>query len=185
MASTFFNDDPRSDEELVAAANEGDAAAFGALYRRHRDWVVSIAYRFTRDAHAAQDVTQECFIYLLKKFPGFEMKAKIRTLLYTAAKNRAIDRARKLRRLQGDEGVFEALAAPPVREVGEEGLLAAVLEKLPDHQREVLVLRFVEGFQLGEIARAMEIPVGTVKSRLHLGLKALRADPRTRKLLEG
>ena len=66
-----------SDIELVAAINDGDAAAFEVLYFRHRDWVVALAYRFIGDSDAALDVMQETFMYLLKKFPGFRLTANL------------------------------------------------------------------------------------------------------------
>jgi RNA polymerase sigma-70 factor, ECF subfamily len=62
--------DPRSDQELIAAANAGEVGAFESLYRRHRDWVAGLACRFTGDRDAALDVMQETFVYLLGKFPG-------------------------------------------------------------------------------------------------------------------
>ncbi len=176
--------DPRTDDELVAAANQGDAAAFGALYSRYRDWAINLAFRFTRDRHIAMDITQECFIYLLRKFPGFVLTANIKTLLYTAIKHRAIDRARQRQRQGPGDDALAAMPAPTPPKGGDQEILAAVLSRVPGHQREVLVLRFVEGFRLEEIAVALEIPVGTVKSRLHLAIKVLREDPDTRKLLE-
>lgn len=61
-----MRDDPRSDEQLIAAINAGDAAAFEALYRRYRDWVAGLALRFTGDHGLALDVLQETFMYLLQ-----------------------------------------------------------------------------------------------------------------------
>ncbi|HEX5047019.1 MAG TPA: sigma factor, partial [Gammaproteobacteria bacterium] len=87
--------DPRSDDELVAACNVGDAdeatRAFEALYRRHRDFVLRVARRFTRDRELALDALQETFAYLLRKFPpagsGLVLTARLQTLLYPVAKN--------------------------------------------------------------------------------------------------
>jgi len=72
------NLDARNDLELIAAINDGDAAAFEALYFRYRNWVVGLAYRFTGDCDAALDVMQETFLYLLRKFPGFRLTANQR-----------------------------------------------------------------------------------------------------------
>ena len=174
--------DARSDLELVAAVNSGDAAAFEVLYVRYRDWVVGLGYRFTGDNDAALDVLQETFLYFLKKFPGFRLTANLKTFLYPAVRNLSIAARRKAARFQASElelARIEQMRAPdpPVPPTAE---LAAVLACLPEEHREVLLLRFVDGLKLAEVAEAAEIPLGTVKSRLHNALEALRRDPRTR-----
>lgn len=85
-------------------------------------------------------------------------------------------------RAQSDGGELPELEAPPAAPTGETARdqLAAVVCGLGESHREVLLLRFVDGLSLGEIAGALEIPVGTVKSRLHHALDALRQDPRTK-----
>src|SRR6185503_10070478 len=109
------NDDPRDDQELVALANQGDARAFEILYWRHRDWVVNLAFRFTRDRDLALDVLQETFLYLLKKFPGFTLTCQLRSLLYPAVRNLSIAGRRKAGRLQSiDEQTLAELPAPPL-----------------------------------------------------------------------
>src|SRR6266481_8171490 len=77
----------RSDLELIAGINSGDPDAFEVLYFRYRDWVVRLAYRFTRDDQASLDVLQETFLYFLKKFPGFRLTANLKTFLYPAVRN--------------------------------------------------------------------------------------------------
>jgi RNA polymerase sigma-70 factor (ECF subfamily) len=170
-----------TDQELIAAANRGDYSAFEELYRRHRDWVVRLAFRFTHDEDLALDVLQEVFVYFLKKFPGFELRCDLKTFLYPAVRNVAISMRRKEERfVSGGEGLEEVPGEAASQE-GEAGdALLAVVRALPEQQREVLLLRFVDGLALGEIATALEIPLGTVKSRLHNGLAALEKDPRTR-----
>jgi RNA polymerase sigma-70 factor (ECF subfamily) len=175
----------RSDLELVAAINGGDVAAFEALYYRYRDWVTALAFRFTGDEGAALDVLQETFIYVLKKFPGFRLTAHFKTFLYPAVRNLSIAARRKSARYQGQAGEvaeLENMASPTPSE--EEGDLPVVLGCLPEEQREVILLRFVEGLSLAEIGEAMGIPLGTVKSRLHNALQTLRADERTRKFFD-
>jgi RNA polymerase sigma-70 factor (ECF subfamily) len=174
-----------NDAELIAAINQGSHAAFETLYRRHRDWTVNLAFRFTGDEALALDVMQETFLYLLRKFPGFELRAGLRTFLYPAVRNLSIAARRKAGRCQAADAENEILANLPAPETGValDDDLAAVLENLPANQREVLLLRFVDGFSLEEIADALEIPLGTVKSRLHNALKTLRDDPRTRELI--
>ena len=90
-------EDPRSDGQLIDAINRGAhgggaRAAFEVLYRRHRDWVVSLAYRFTGNRDDALDVMQETFIYLLGKFPGLALTAKLTTFLYPVVKHIARSR---------------------------------------------------------------------------------------------
>jgi RNA polymerase sigma-70 factor (ECF subfamily) len=75
-------EDERTDLELIAAANAGDAEAFERLYFRYRDWVVNLAFRFTADREMALDILQETFLYLLKKFPGFVLTCQMKSFLY-------------------------------------------------------------------------------------------------------
>jgi RNA polymerase sigma-70 factor, ECF subfamily len=175
-----------SDVELIAAINGGDAAAFEVLYFRHRDWVAGLAFRFTGDHDAALDVMQETFLYFLKKFPGFHLTANLKTFLYPAVRNLSIAARRKAARYQATPAELEQLdQAPASAGTGAEaGDLQFVLGALPEEQREVLLLRFVDGLSLAEIAGAMDIPLGTVKSRLHNALQTLRADDRTKAFFE-
>jgi RNA polymerase sigma-70 factor (ECF subfamily) len=175
--------DPRSDTQLVAALNAGDCTAFDALYYRHRDWVVRLARRFTGSDEDALDVLQETFSYFFGKFPGFVLSAKITTFLYPVVRNLSIAIRAKRGRERGEEAMIDPPAAPsPPGEQREE--LAIVLGALPEGQREVLLLRFVDGMSLAEIAAAMQIPAGTVKSRLHNALQALQSDPRILRYFE-
>jgi RNA polymerase sigma-70 factor (ECF subfamily) len=171
-----------SDGELIAAINGGDAGAFEVLYFRYRDRVVALAFRFTGDSDAALDVLQETFLYVLRKFPGFRLTANFMTFLYPAVRNLSIAARKKVKRYQASERELEQLenTAGPAGSGGAAGDLDAVLAGLPEEQREVVLLRFVDGLSLGEIATAMEIPLGTVKSRLHNALKGLREDERIR-----
>lgn len=181
--------DERSDTELVVICNTGGpqaaAAAFEELYRRHRDYVLRVARRFTRDRDLALDALQETFTYLLKKFPpagaGLTLTARMQTLLYPVAKNCAISALRRADN-RADDGVSPDEL--PADEAAEPLPLDAVLADLSAERREAVLLRFVDGLSLEEIATALEIPLGTVKSRLHLAMKQLREDPRVRELFE-
>lgn len=171
------NHDPRTDQELIAAANQGDAAAFALLYDRYRDWVVSLAMRFTRDRNTALDVMQDTFLYLLRKFPDFELTGQMKTFLYPVVRHNSLAIARRQSRQVSSMEVAEpAVNAPGQR--AELNELAAAVDALDPGHREVLVLRFVEGLSLQEIALAMELPLGTVKSRLHHALRQLRENSR-------
>src|ERR1043165_12105 len=137
--------DPRTDADLVAAANAGDADALGALYLRYRDWAASLAFRFTGDRDAALDVMQESFVYLFSKFPGFKLRARLTTFLYPVIKNNALA-ARRKKRPEGIEPealeVFAAAGESPGGMPRE--ALAAAVSRLPDAQREVLLMRVVD-----------------------------------------
>ncbi|HZK80256.1 MAG TPA: sigma-70 family RNA polymerase sigma factor [Humisphaera sp.] len=169
---------------LVAAANDGEEAAFVALYERHRDWVVRLAHRFTGNPDDAQDVLQETFKYMLGKFPGFKLTAAMTTFLYPVVRNLSLEILRGRRREPvADE---QLLANIPAGEEGGviAGELPVVLAALPATHLEVVLMRFVDGLSLEEISLSLEIPIGTVKSRLHNALSRLRRDPRTRRYFE-
>lgn len=160
------------------AANAGDEEALGALYLRHRDWAVSLAYRFTGDRELALDVMQESFIYFFSKFPGFRLRAKVTTFLYPVIRNSALAARRKKKPGVGEE--FELTAHPAADVHGEKPVpqeLATAVSRLPDGQREVLLMRVVDDMSTSEISLALGIPEGTVKSRLHHAIGALRRDP--------
>jgi len=171
-----------SDERLIELANKGDAEAFEALYYRYRDWVYRLAWRFTGDRDLSLDVLQETFMYLLKKLPKLELRARMRTLLYPVVKHLALSAVHRKRRfISNDETVSEA-PAPLVKDAeSSRAELAAALGGLPEEQREILLMRFVDGLALEEIAVALELASGTVKSRLYRALETLREDGRVRK----
>jgi RNA polymerase sigma factor (sigma-70 family) len=164
-----------SDRELVAAANRGDAAAMEALYRRHRSWVYSLALSFTGQAEDAADASQEVFFYLFQKFPGFELTCELRSFLYPAVRNIAMRIRQKRARVVplADEAEPAARPDSPESESGDDRL-AELVAGLPDELREVVVLRFGRDLALEEIAAELELPLGTVKSRLHRALAQLR-----------
>ncbi len=170
----------RSDRELVERVNLGDPAAFDELYHRHRDWVYRLAWRFTRDHQDAQDVLQETFLYLLGKFPGFELTAALTTFLYPTVKHLSLNVRRRKGLSQGDEALDPEQIPDLSQAQTPRPELAAVLKSLPGEQRETILMRFVDDMSLSEIAIALGIPLSTVKSRLYQGLQKLRDDPGTR-----
>jgi len=176
----------RSDQELIALINRGHADAFETLYLRYRDWVVNLAARFTGSDDLALDVLQETFLYLLQKFPGFKLTANLKTFLYPAVKNLSIAAARKTRRFDGGAQAEAVLAAAPSPELSpaESSDWKSLLDVLSEEHREVLLLRFVDGLTLAEVAEAMQTPLGTAKSRLYNALAILRQGPRTKKFFE-
>lgn len=189
--------DRRSDEELVERCNFGTAdeaaQAFEVLYNRHRDFVMRIAMRFAHDREIALDALQETFTYLLRKFPptgsGLVLTARLQTLLYPVAKNCAISALRKADRggrssstdLEPDD---IAADGTEVVDTVEHDVLETALAGLTAERREVLLLRFVDDLSLAEIAERVGVPLGTVKSRLHLAIKQLRGNPKIKELFE-
>lgn len=163
----------RSDAELLSLAGRGDAAAFEALYLRHRDFVHRVAWRFCRDESEALDVLQDVFAGLLRRAPRIRLTGRLTTYLYPAVRNAVATRRRKDRPLKFGE-------VPERPEVGERipvdlhPELRAALESLSEPHREVLLMRAVDGLSMEEIGAALGIPSGTVKSRLHHAVQSLR-----------
>jgi RNA polymerase sigma-70 factor, ECF subfamily len=166
---------PDDDAELIGQANAGDAAAFEALYHRYRDRVVALAYQFTGNRDDALDVLQETFEYFFGKFPGFELRSALMTFLYPAVKHLSMSRRRKEHPTVDIDDLADRLPSddPVPGETNPSDLLRLV-DALPEGQREVVLLRFVEDLSLAQIAQALELPLGTVKSRLHNALDTLR-----------
>ncbi len=165
-------DDP-TDQELVARANRGDHAAFELLYRRYRDWVVAAAERVTGNRDDALDILQEVFGELFTRFPGFQLTAQMKTFLYPAVRHRALDRLRRRHPTVDIDELADVLPAPAGAEPATDA--HRLLATLPLAQREVLSLRYADDLSLAQIAAVLGIPLGTVKSRLHHALLALRA----------
>ena len=166
--------------------NALDESAFGVLYERHRDWVFRMAWRIVNDQQLAEDVLQEVFKYFLGKFPGFELSCQLRTFLYPAVRNTALSQLRGQRRfVNGDEAAatIDRLESEQRSAAGEGDLQSMVSSLKPDH-REMVMLRFVDGRTLPEIAELIGIPLGTAKSRLHHAIKSLRSEPKVIKMAE-
>lgn len=177
--------EPREDQDLLGAIRRGDADAFEALYLRHRDWAFRVARRFTRDDALAMDAAQETFLYLLKRAPSLRLTARLTTFLYPVVKHNALAALERVRRFEQADADLAAepeaaarAVAPHVGGNEQLALLAAALRRLPDTQREALLMHVSDGMTHGEIALALDIPLGTVKSRIHAAVTTLRADPR-------
>ena len=163
-----------SDASLVRAAQGGSERAVEELFARHWPDAYRTAYLIAHDRAAAEDIAQEAFLAALRALPRFDRRRPLRPWLHRIVVNRAIDWSRA-RRLRGevDAGALPEPVAPP--EPGPAGLgsLGAALARLsPDH-RAVIVMRYLLEFTPGEIAELLELPRGTVNSRLRRGLDAL------------
>lgn len=183
--------DPRTDAELIFLAARQDQAAFDAIYARHQAWVGRMCLRFTNDEATALDVFQETWTYFVKRLPTLKLTSKLTTFLYPAIKNIAASGGRKRLRLASDDVIESAAGeagepapADVVARIGV-SLVGLAVRELPEGQREVVLLRFVDDMSLGEIAAALGVPVGTVKSRLHCAIQSLKADTRVKDLFTG
>jgi len=164
----------QSDEELIDAANTGEAAAMRALYFRYRDWVYGQAIRVVASHDDAVDVVQDAFIYFFGKLPYLRLTSQLKTFLYPVVRNLSLNvltARRKVVPLGGEAIERIANGRPPVSGHHE---FDDLIKDLAADDQEVLVLRFVEDLSLQEIADALSIPLGTVKSRLHRALSHVR-----------
>ena len=164
------------ERDLIARAQKGDRAAFAALVREHQDEVYTLARRLVGDPHLASDVAQEALIRAWRALPKFRGDAQLSTWLYRITVNTAWThqkRASRYRATPIDE--ITEVAAPldsAHPEVAGEivelrGRLREALDRLPDAQREVVVMKDIYGWSHAEIAEAMDISVTAAKVRLH------------------
>lgn len=161
--------DDRGDAELHAAYVAGDERAFAVLYHRHKSWAFAVARRFSDDRDAALDVLQDAFAYVVRSADRVVLRGELRPLLYPVLRRLARDRRARDERARPLEDAPEPAVLP--------GLPDEVREhfrKLGPLQQEVLALRFADDLELSEIAACLDVPLGTVKSRLHNALRALR-----------
>lgn len=172
------------DQQLIEALNKGHGYAFDILYTRYRDWVINLSFRLCGNREVALDVMQETFTYLFTKFPGFSLTCQFKTFLYPVVRHTTIAQMKKLRRSQSPMEVTGNMVQAEPDNPTNRDELASVMATLSSDHREVILLRFVDGLDLLEIAEAVGIPVGTVKSRLHNALKQLRDDPAMKKYFD-
>ncbi|MEJ2647767.1 MAG: RNA polymerase sigma factor [Sedimentisphaerales bacterium] len=171
----------KSDQELIEAIDKGSREAFEILYYRYRDWVFNLAWRFTGSQTDALDVLQETFMYFLGKFPGFILTCSLTTFFYPAVKHISLNIRKKNQRFVSKNDIFAEINDPKENPSASKSLeLAAVLRILPDELREVLLMKYFDSMSQEEIAEALKIPLGTVKSRLYRALQTLREDARTK-----
>jgi RNA polymerase sigma-70 factor (ECF subfamily) len=176
--------DGAAEAELLLRAGRGDEAAFLLLYERHRTPVFRFACRMLGSAPQAEDVTQECFLSILRRPEAFQAeRASLRTYLCAIARHLALKQLRK----RGQETLVDDPPDEASRGVvGERDALSTVIEAeaaeavrhaveaLPPLQREAVVLFEYQEMSLVDIATVCDVDVGTVKSRLHRARERLR-----------
>jgi RNA polymerase sigma-70 factor (ECF subfamily) len=166
----------RSEQSLIRGALAGSEADLETLFRRHWPRAYRAAFLIVHDHAAAEDIAQEAFLAAIRRLDRFDRRRRFAPWLGAIVTNRAIDwaRARAARRENHHEPPEPV--APPETPAGRysEDVLAALAALSPEH-RAVVVMRYVLEYTPGEIARALELPRGTVNSRLRRGLDTLEA----------
>ncbi len=178
-ADAFLRD--REDERLVLQFLAGRREAVGDLFRRHRDGVFRIAYRFTGNRDDALEITQDVFMKLIEHLGGFRQGSRFSTWLYRVSVNQTLDFLRRRARLaaaplSAPPGGGAAGAADPARSAERAELrerLKAALGKLSEKHRTAVVLHGVEQLSYKEIAEITGVSTGTVMSRLFYARKRL------------
>ena len=174
--------DRTTDELLLQKAGKGDQAAFLELYERYREPIFRFAYRLLGSVDIAEDVTHDCFLSLIRRPEGFRPeRAALRTYLFAIARNLALKHFRNTGRETGlEEMTEEPEASPrhaPLRRLLDEELAAHVRDavfRLPELQREALILYEYEGLSLNEIAAVVDGDVGAIKARLYRARESLK-----------
>jgi RNA polymerase sigma-70 factor, ECF subfamily len=164
----------RDERAWVRGAQAGSASDLEALYRAHWGRAYRAAYLVVRDAPAAEDIAQEAFLAAVRALDRFDRRRPFGPWLHRIVVNRAIDwaRARSLRGEVGDESLASIGASPAQGGDELERILGALRELSPEH-RAVIVLRHLLEYTPGEIAELLDVPRGTVNSRLRRGLDEL------------
>jgi len=182
-----------SDADCVRKLQRGDTDAFETLIRRHQKTIFNLVYRMLGDYDEAAEISQEVFLSAWRNLSGFRGEAALSTWLLRIAANRCLNRIRRRKSLSEREAPWpepsgEAeegfLFQPPGGEADRPDLLAETCEmreiltealsRLDPGSRWMVLLSDVEGFSYEEIASLAEVPVGTVKSRLHRARMAMR-----------
>lgn len=165
---------PRSDRSLIAGALAGTESDLEELFRRHWPRAYRAAFLIAHDHAAAEDIAQEAFVAAIRRLDRFDRRRPFGPWLGAIVANRAIDWVRARGSRREIDGLGPERTSLPERGGYAEELLAALAELSPEH-RAVVVMRYVLEYTPGEIARTLELPRGTVNSRLRRGLDKLEA----------
>ncbi len=172
-----------ADEDLMALVEGGDSGAFAALYDRHGRAAYSLAYRMAGERQAAEDLVQDAFLKVWRAATSYRAeRGSVRTWLLSIVHNRGIDQLRSLTSRRRTQEKIEASApkSQPSEAFSESWRnsqreqVREALSTLPEEQLKVLELAYFSGYTHKEIAELMDLPLGTVKGRMRLGLKKIR-----------
>jgi RNA polymerase sigma-70 factor (ECF subfamily) len=182
----------RTDEELMRSYQDGDQAAFEDLYRRYRNAIYGFLARRYTSTDNAGELTQEVFLRVIRSRDSFRHGSRFATWIFTIARNLAVDNARKaghrrhasLDQGYGDSGKNLHERVPNGGAKPDQGSertrlradLIQAIDKLPDEQREVFLLREFHGLPFKEVAEIVDAKEGTVKSRMRYALETLRDE---------
>ena len=178
----LYGHEPDSDMELVRLVRQGDEAAFRRVVDIHGPRLYLLAMSMLGNCEDAQDVVQETFVGAFRGLRGFQERSTVKTWLTRILMNNVADlrRRRHLRKTLPFDEAAEQLGASPARRVTETGRadmrmdIAAVIGRLPEEHRTVIVLREMQGMTYEEIAAALGVPRGTVESRLFRARQKLK-----------
>lgn len=166
---------------LLAQAQRGDRSAYGELVTRHYESVIRVVYHLCGDAQIAQDATQDAFIRAWVKLPAYQPRSPFRNWVYRIAVNSALDllRQKPAESIESNEGMLSMAEKSPGPEAAyiekeQARFLQGAVKALPEAARTVLVLREYAQLSYEEIANLLEIPLGTVMSRLNYARTRLR-----------
>lgn len=170
------------DHTLIFQLQKGDFEALGVLYDRHRQMVYRTALMITGDTQAADDLLQDVFLRLFRFAANFDLQRPLEPWLYRMTTNLSYDWVKRRRTLAGSlDDLADWLSSggknPPYESVEQQDQWAQVqgaISSLPLNQRVVVVLYYLNDLSIQDIAEILEVPVGTVKSRLHYGRRALK-----------
>jgi len=169
---------PDDETALVVRSRTGDTRAFDRLVETHQDRIYHLAYRITGNHADAQDAAQEAFVKAYRSLGAFRAQAAFSTWLHRIAVNAAVDMVRRRAPRAPDPLEVPAPAADPLADGAErieiQQRIHRAIAALPVEQRMVVVLRDVQGWAYEEIAKVVQAPIGTVRSRLARGREALR-----------
>ncbi len=173
----------------IKLVKKGDQAAFEDVVSFYQNKVFAICFRMIGNKHEAEDLAQEAFIRAYINIQSYDENRKFSTWLYRIATNLAIDRMRKKKpdyyldaEIKGTEGMNlysqipdnGVLPEDEVTSLETQSYIQKEIMQLPAKYRSIIALRFIDELSLKEISEILEIPVGTVKTRIHRGREALR-----------
>jgi len=169
---------PAHEQLLVCRAQEGDEAAFRVLITAYERRLLFFIRRLVNDEHRAFDLLQEVWLTVFRKIRQLRAPSAFRVWIYQIAHDRAVSQVRRERR---EESVLEAaasddavMAVDEFAQVDRAELVRKCLDRLPEEQKTLLTLRFLEDLDLNELAETVRVPVGTIKSRLHTAKQTMR-----------
>lgn len=176
-------------KRIIQDVKKGDQQAFTDLVELYKDKVYQISYRMVGNVHEAQDIAQEAFLRAYMNIETYDVNRKFSTWLFRIATNLSIDRLRKKKpdfylehEVEGTNGLTLSSQLAATDELPEDQVITHELQdwiqgeilQLPSKYRSAIVLKYIEDLSLKEISEILDLPIATVKTRIHRGREALR-----------